>query len=325
MTRDVWQPLVAEAGLAPSVHNVQPARWRVEGEALVLCEFTGVRLAAADPEGRDAAMSLGAAYEGLKLAASRRNLALTFTPLEGSNENGISSVARIVQAGRCEVDPLTDHVAKRQSWRGNFRPPVPEDLDRAGQLASGDCHVFKLASEKHQISKWLAEASLHFMRDKGFRRELVDWMRLSKRNPNWARDGLNADAMRLNRLEALCVPLVLGGGFDLLDRLGLARKLVSEAEQVGNSAAIAVFHRPVDESPFVSGRHFYRLWLRFTAAGFSAAVLAALADDKRSSTELHRLAGLGGKTQILSAFRIGVPDQPAAYPRARLPLGETLL
>ena len=70
--------LVTEAKLAPSVHNVQPARWRFEGDdALILFEDTTVRLPVGDPRGNDAGISLGAAAEGLRLAAGRRRIVVT--------------------------------------------------------------------------------------------------------------------------------------------------------------------------------------------------------------------------------------------------------
>ena len=51
MTPDLFRRLVAEAALAPSVHNVQPARWRQDGDAALLFEDPAVRLPAGDAQG----------------------------------------------------------------------------------------------------------------------------------------------------------------------------------------------------------------------------------------------------------------------------------
>ena len=61
MNAEALRAVVSAALASPSVHNVQPARWRIAGEALVLLEDTTRRLAVGDPHGNDAAISLGAA------------------------------------------------------------------------------------------------------------------------------------------------------------------------------------------------------------------------------------------------------------------------
>src|SRR5262249_39715024 len=70
MNRQQLENLVAEANLAPSVHNTQPTRWRLADDGSVLIfEDTSRRLTIGDPSGRDAAVSHGAAIEGFALAA----------------------------------------------------------------------------------------------------------------------------------------------------------------------------------------------------------------------------------------------------------------
>ena len=70
---DLARELVSEAALAPSVHNVQPARWTTApGDVLVLLRAVDRALPAADPSGHDVRISLGAALEGASLAASGR-------------------------------------------------------------------------------------------------------------------------------------------------------------------------------------------------------------------------------------------------------------
>ena len=59
--------LVDEARHAPSVHNIQPARWALLGpEVLALRSDPGRRLPIADPTGHDVRVSLGAAALGAK-------------------------------------------------------------------------------------------------------------------------------------------------------------------------------------------------------------------------------------------------------------------
>ena len=55
--------MVAEANLAPSVHNTQPARWQFEGDVIRLYAHLESCLKVGDPEFRDAGLSCGAALE----------------------------------------------------------------------------------------------------------------------------------------------------------------------------------------------------------------------------------------------------------------------
>lgn len=322
---DQWHELIAQAALAPSVHNVQPARWRIEGETATLFEDLTVRLAAADPEGHDAAISLGATAEGLSLAASTHGLAVKFENPDAATTVSLRPVLNAKLAGIAVPDPLADHMGHRKSWRGAFAACTDGDRREAGALQAEDCHLFSQTEQIEELADLTDTASLHFMRDAAFRRELVRWMRLNRRHPRWSRDGLNADAMQMSRVEALGVPVVMGPAFSLLDTLSLAKSLLSERVKTGGAAAIAIFHRPVDEDPLVSGRHFFRLWLRFEAAGFGAAVLAALADHRPTADRIHRMAGLAADRRVVSAFRIGRRPPGAGSGRARRSLDEILL
>lgn len=313
--------LAAEAALAPSVHNVQPARWRFEGAGLLQFEDRTRRLPAGDPAGRDSAFSLGAAAEGMAIALSRHDLALEdlgagdLPPSEGA----LVPVRRfaIVRGGAPDV--LANAVERRQSFRGRFLPPTDEDRAAARRLAGDGVEVIADGEGVERIAHYSDEAGLAFLRDGAFRSELLSWMRLSRRNPRWPVDGLNAEAMAMSRLEAAGAGAVLGPRlFPLLDRLALGRLLTSEASTVATAAAVAIVHHPAGADEFESGRAFYRLWLRITASGFCAAVMASLADHPRISGTLAGELDIPAGRKIRTALRIGRAPPGSGYPRARL-------
>ena len=133
---------------APSVHNVQPARWRIENDALLLIEDMSRRLAVGDPTGNDAAISLGAAAEGLRIAASRAEL----VAIESRSElpaatDALRPVARFRFEPEAAIDPLAEWLDQRASWRGNFLPPTEADRTAAATLEADDAETISAALE----------------------------------------------------------------------------------------------------------------------------------------------------------------------------------
>ncbi|MDX8352993.1 hypothetical protein [Cognatiyoonia sp. IB215182] len=325
MTPDLFRHLVAQASLAPSVHNVQPARWRLVGDTVFLLEDKTVRLPAADPTGHDASMSLGAAFEGMVMAAAQEGLRITHQPVDEEDNGDLRSILRLKFAPGAAKDPLMQYVDKRQSWRGKFGTATDDDKKTAEALRDDDCLVVTGPNTIRVIAKLLDMASFLFVVRDDFRAELLSWMRLGRRHPDWARDGLNADAMRLGFFEKIGAGIVMGRGFRPLLLYGIAEKLLSEEEKTAGATAIMVFHRPEGEDPFESGRAFYRAWLRIDAAGFGAAVLAALADDLSSAETLAAMVELPKGRRIVSAFRIGRRPPHKPFPAARRPLDELIV
>jgi nitroreductase len=324
----VFEAIVAEAALAPSVHNVQPARWRVVGDHLDLHEDNTRRLPVGDPQGRDTAISLGAAIEGASLAAARRGLRLVAQgPPPALGVAHLRAIARFaVQPAGCDPDPLAQWVHQRRSWRAAFAPATSADHAAATALGASDLAILSDRAVLAQAARLADTASHAFLRNQAYRAELVSWMRLSRRHPRWGLDGLNAEALAMSGLAAAGAGVVLGPAFVALDAVGLARPLVGEGTRIADSAALAVFHRPVAEPALDSGRHFYRAWLRIEAAGLGAHVYAALADDPKAAAIVARWCGLGPGQRVISCLRIGRrPARTPALSRARLPLDAVLL
>lgn len=324
MTSIDFPDLVAQAIASPSVHNVQPARWQIDGDCLWLIEDTSRRLKVGDPQANDAKISLGAAAEGLAIAASAVGLKTSIEQVDEASHTLFRRIARLSFDRGGMPDPLYPALSQRASWRTGFAAPSAEDRDAATRLGASDCTI---ASDPSDID-WLAcktdKASFGFMANTGFRKELRGWMRLKRSHPSWQRDGLNADAMQISSFEAGAAGAVLGPLFGILSAFGLARMLLSETKSFQHASGVMLFHRPTEEDPFVSGRHFHRAWLELEAAGFGANVLAALADDPKTAGEVATRFGIGSDRKLVSAFRFGRRNGPRFAP-ARLPIEEVLL
>jgi hypothetical protein len=312
---ETFRALVAEASLSPSVHNTQPTRWRLMPDTRVeVLEDPGRRLTVGDPESRDLNLSHGSAVEGFCLAAGLRGLAVDVQPGDGP-------VARLTVAPGGVADPLAAFLPQRRTYRGKFEQGEAASAALTRLKASEDLTPVQAPEGVASLAALYDAASLRWFRNGPYRAELVSWMRLSRRHPSWSLDGLNAEAMEMSGFEAAAAGLVLRPGvFESLDKVGLAGSLVAEAAVVRSASAIALFHRPIGEDPFVTGRRFHRAWLGFTRAGLSASPMAVLADDVEARAQVQTDFGIGDDRRLITAFRLGVAPTRDLAPKPRLPL-----
>ncbi|MBX2823430.1 MAG: hypothetical protein KTR33_01795 [Gammaproteobacteria bacterium] len=289
--------IVAEANLAPSVHNTQPTRWTCDGNAIVLSLDKTRLLTIGDPTGRDARLSMGTALLGTRIAAQRMGLGVK--GLETDEER-----VRIEFETHAADTWDLDVVQRRMTWRGGFAAGQKADVS---PLTNRD--DTRLTVDPYLIDTLAVlndETSLTIMRNRAFRDELRNWMRLTKRHPNWSYDGLNASALGLGALESVAAGVVLRTPiFEVFDTVGLGHAVTGEAAKTRSAHAIAAFHRPHGEDPLVSGEAFYDLWLMLSAIGQAAWPMAALADDPDASAEVCRLMDVPPDQHLINVLRIG--------------------
>ncbi|MBZ7926440.1 hypothetical protein LAC79_32215 [Ensifer adhaerens] len=324
--------LAAEANLAPSVHNTQPARWALdEAGRILLAADLSRHLGVGDPTSRDMGLSCGAALEGMVMALAARGIGVAIDDLWTDNlldwKPGYRLVARLELTGD-DVAPqaLSEWITRRFTWRARFSPATPEQIETLEHWTARAADV-RLA-DGHEDLAFIASlndrASLTIMRERAFRDELARWMRLSPRHPAYSTDGLNLTALQMGRLEGALAGHVLASPlFDIADRLGLGQALVAESAKTMTAAACLLFHRPEGESPIVSGQAFYRFWLGFTRFGFAGWPMAVLADLPLAAEALHQRFPLPPGHRLINVLRVG--PAPTTVPKYRLPACDLLL
>jgi hypothetical protein len=328
LTPELLRKLVADVRLAPSVHNIQPTRWRLFGDGRVLLvDDTSVRAPVADPTGHDVLVSHGAALEGMGLALNRRGLALAEVRFaEQPLSDQFKALCTLTIGNAAVSDPLLQSVPRRMSWRGTFVRSAQDEDALAGITSARDdvvCIRDRLAIA--DIAGWADQAELSFVRQDDYRRELLEWMRLSQNHPHYQRDGLNREALAMNTVEATGARFVLGPLFSPLDRLGLTASLLSDRAKTSSAAAIILFCRPRHEDPLASGRHFYRVWLEIDRAGLVACPISALADHPRFNEQLRKIGKVGEGSRLVNVFRVGRPSKPQAPRHFRLPVDQLIV
>lgn len=327
LTRAQQEQVVAETARAPSVHNVQPARWRFDGAEVSLFEDRSRRLPAGDPSGRDTAASLGAAFEGMRIALSTRGLSLS-PPRYATNASAerVVLVCTTRMSMGAPADPLAAFVERRRAWRGKFIPIDAATTTELAALAAArdDVIVGIGADDVNAAARLNDSCSWEFLGDSAYQAELYEWMRFSPDHPRWNRDGLTADCLAMSQVERAAAKVMFKpSAFRMLRMIGLARPLVAEAGRVRTSSAVVVLHRAENEPPFESGRAFYRLWLELTRIGVVACPMSSISDSPRGASDVRVRWGVSRGYRVINVLRVGAaPSEP---PRsARLPVAELL-
>lgn len=322
MTPELFRDLVSEAALSPNVHNIQPTKWRlVNNTTIALLQASGRTLPIGDPHGRDAAASHGAAAEGMIIAASSRGIGLALTT------PAIGEVARLTVSTNISPDALAPYLAKRRTYRGPFdKARTAQARTAISVLSRPDARVISDDASIKQIALLTDQASMRMFRHRPYREELTSWMRLTPRNPNWSRDGLNAKAMAMAGPIAIAAGIVMKWpAFEALDRIKLAGPLTGEAAVTNSAAAFVAFVQDRNTAPFQTGRDWHRLWLELTAMGLSCGVLTILGDDDIAAADMAKRLDLADHQRVVTVLRVGMVDDSALPAPARLPIDELII
>lgn len=313
MKQSDFEDVVRRAALAPSVHNTQPTRWRLSGESIEIFCDGDVQLQVGDPDGRDAALSCGAAVEATVIALSELNIAVDVVDCWAGAGSGLRPVAVLSFAGKTERDPMSRQLELRYTHRGMFddEPVSLFGWDRA------DVALITDRTRKAWLAQLNDEVSLEVLRDRPFRKELLAWMRLVPWHRKYAHDGLNREALRLSTLTAFAARLVFGPLWGVCNLLGLTKSITSEADATQSAQAIACFHRPRQESPIETGRAYMRMCLGAAHLGMAGWPMAALSDTRASRDEICAKLAIPNDRRLVQVIRFGKVDA-SPPPRVRL-------
>jgi hypothetical protein len=321
--------LVAAASRAPSVRNIQPARWRFDDRGILLCADPARKLPASDPAGRHVGVSLGAALEAMTIALAARGFIgspAQPTDYRRAHPETPEAIVRLELSPGGEPDALQAFTYGRATWRGRFAPDA--NARAAVERLAADCDdVAVVTSDKQiaEIADLFDTAKLDILRDETKRAELLAWLRLQDGHPDFLRDGLNAETLQLTPLQAYSAGVMLAAQpFSALDRLGLTRAAFAEGAKVRSAAGLVLFHRPAQEAPLETGRRFYRLWLEAEREGLAMCPMSALADVEAAAQELAITCALPRGRRLINVFRLG--RRPARKPQRRFRMApESLL
>jgi len=322
--------LLDAASRAPSAHNTQPWRLSLFADRLEVRLPRERLLPAADSSSNDALHAVGALLENLLITLAQLDQEASYRTAAS-----LEPVAPVVSLGwRPATAPRPDPtlyrmIPVRRTSRLPYRPdPVPDDALAAMSDAARPCTLYAMQepARRNELRRLVQDANIHQLADGAIARELHAWLRFSRRDPRWYRDGLNAACMGWSGLEAtlarwLLAPRVVGA----LARVGLHRALCADLDQQSPPApVICLLATPGDgvAARIEAGRCLERVWLTGAAHGLVTHPLSAAVDVARTRPRALELFRMSGELAHVNLFRLGFSAPPARSPR--LPVDEIL-
>ena len=323
---DPWEQLsfcLNYAVLAPSSHNTQPWRFKLDLEHVRLYADRTRALPLVDPHDRELIMSCGAALCHLQLAIRYFGRTDDVVLFPEPNDPDLLAIVRLGKP----YGPGTDEKAMFQAIRHRHtnRQPfedraLPESLVESLRRVAADADtallVFTDKSRRQQIAQFVWHGDRTQMISPSFRRELAAWIHPAR---NVTRDGIPAYAYGLSELLDFATPLFSSAmrTFDL--GKGIA---AHDLKLVEGSPLLAVLCTETDTTPawFAAGQALARVLLLACAHGVSASFLNQPLEVQVLRSQFREAIGIGGFPQTLLRLGYG----PTAHPTPRRDVREVL-
>ncbi|SFS77355.1 Acg family FMN-binding oxidoreductase [Saccharopolyspora flava] len=300
------------AGLAPSLHNRQPWRFRLAEHVIEVHADPQRRLPATDPEDRELRLACGAALLNLRLALEHEGVRPVVDP--PSSMSAPTLLAEVRDGGRTEQAPaeqeLHDAIPRRRTNRRPFQEtPVPgadrHALVSAAQREQGWLQVLA-RTELDAFAELARRAHRIQLDDERFRAELERWTGRARE----VSEGVPASSAGPRpEPQDLWVMRDFSGGS--------ARERVAgkdfEREPL---LAVLCSHHDSRADDLRAGQALQRVLLTACARGLSASLLSQVVEVADTRDELRRT--LGGSLHPQAVLRFGygspVPDTPRRDP-----------
>ena len=326
--RSTWHPAKAPAGdktalrqemvryatLAPSSHNTQCWKFRIEDDAITILPDLARRTPAVDPDDHHLYVSLGCAAENLVQAALANGLKgnVRFDPESG----GGGAIRVALESTKAVASSLYLAIPGRQCTRAEFdgEPLSTEELRLLESAGTGAGVRVMLLTEKVALESVLAyvvEGNTAQMNDPAFVEELKSWIRFGSSEAVKTRDGLYS-ATSGNP----SVPRWIGSPL-----FGMFFKPKAEndkyAKHLRSSAGVAVFvSEASDKAHWIeAGRCYERFALQAAALGIRNAMLNPPVEVSRLRPQFATAMGIGsGRPDLVVRFGRG-PLMPKSLRR----------
>jgi hypothetical protein len=187
----VLRELVRYATLAPSSHNTQCWKFRIQERAIAIEPDLSRRCPAVDPDDHHLFVSLGCAAENLAQAALAHGLKAEVI----AGTTNPDAIVLNLEPTPPLVSSLFQAITDRQCTRGDYdgKPISPNELrllERAGSGKRVRLLLITARPAMEKVLEYVVAGNSTQMRDPAFMKELSAWIRFSKDQAVQSGDGL---------------------------------------------------------------------------------------------------------------------------------------
>ena len=262
--------IIYYATKAPSDHNTQPWKFRVDNHSIYIYPDYK-RLKHADVEQYSLFISLGCGLENLVIAANHFNLKETIHyNLDLPEEHIRVDLSPYVPAEKNNT--LFMQLDKRQVNRSEYDgTPVPTDHLLDLVLTCKEPSVFlKLFTDKQSIDNllpFIEEAIKRQSKTKHYRQMLSEWVRFNNKEASIKKDGISAENLGVPDAPSCIGKLILNSIIDPQTQIDKVNKLVKSSPVMMMFIALKQ-----DKTSWVKiGRCYEKIALKATSLGISHA------------------------------------------------------
>lgn len=326
--RELWLEILDYGRLAPSPHNIQSWRYRLESDQSVTLLYDPTRLLPdTDPKGRFCMVGFGIMLEMLSIASAPHGLTVQvdyLTRYLDAHRVGLQPLARLTLVPRTTPEPLDRRlIEERRTSRLPYdgvavSRPV---LDELSAVAGSFGHQLEFSSDPSEVA-WVvrlnADTMFFDMADPLSRNEVGGWIRFSYEEARRSADGLAAYAMHF---PGALMKLFVNHNwiFRLPGVYQIVRKLYEHGMRGTRTVAWLSGPFETHEDWDTTGRMFARLWLTMTKHGvYLHPFGSVITNPKAHKLMADHFANPDRKHDLWLLLRLGHSDVPPAAKRLTL-------
>jgi nitroreductase len=323
---------VEAGGLAPSIHNSQPWKWRYREGTLELYADLARALPIIDPDCRQMLISCGAALLNAWLSLRAAGLDVEVSDLPSDSDLATAPLAALrIEGPRPATQDelrLASALTLRHTDRRPF-DPAPLSLEQVHALRQAaeaeGCWLAALTSEdaRVELTVLLARADWVEHHDPEYQAELASWIRYDPE----ATDGIPRPAALSSaepRVEEFPTRDFTGGLDGEATSPGEAEERARTARVERPDVLVLGTDADGPADRLRAGRALSRVLLTATARGLATSPLGQALDIEATRSLVHSLTGGTGLTQMI--LRVGYPDTstPLLAPTRRRSVADVL-
>jgi hypothetical protein len=310
------EKLIFNATLAPSGHNTQPWTFSANDHVVRIFPDFNRTLPVVDPDNHALYISLGCALENLLISAKQDGLKCSVDYFPEDEPKECLRVTLTDETTRKEID-LFKAIPERKSNRSMYdHKSIPSaDIEQLLQVNESKTVTVQTFDTKNKeidpIIELVKEACEIQFNDRQFVKELISWIRFSKKEVRTQRDGLTAEVMGFPY-----IPRWLGR-FILKTFIKPESESNKTEKQIRSSSHLFLFicEKSNKRNWIEIGQTFQRIALKATSIGLSHAHINMPCEVESVRKKLSSHLQLSAKNEPLLLIRLGYAGEVPRAPR----------